>query len=237
MFGARSVGAGDDGLIQRFGLLVWPDQAPLWQSVDRHPNSAARSAAWDCFVSFDSLDPGTIGAEPTSPFQSVPVLRFDAEAHDLFLEWRRDLERNLRSGDLHPALASHFAKYRKLVPTLALINHLADGGHGPVRNDAMLRALGLAAYLETHARRAYGAGPEAETAAAKAILSRIRKGDLIDGFTARDVHQRGWSNLSDRGQVQAGLDLLCDLDWIFAVEKSGNGRPTTHYHINPRALK
>ena len=171
-----SGGAGDDGLIQRFGLLVWPDQAPQWESVDRHPNSAARQAAWDCFVSLDGLDPGAIGAEPTSPFQSVPILRLDAEAHDLFLEWRKDLERNLRSGDLHPALASHFAKYRKLVPTLALINHLADVGHGPVGEDAMMRALGLATYLETHARRAYGAGPEAETAAAKAILSHIPEG-------------------------------------------------------------
>ena len=158
---AVSGGAGDDGLIQRFGLLVWPDQAPQWESVDRHPNSAARQAAWDCFVSLDGLDPGAIGAEPTSPFQSVPILRLDAVADDLFLEWRKDLERNLRSGDLHPALASHFAKYRKLVPTLALINHLADVGHGPVGEDAMMRALGLATYLETHARRAYGAGPEA----------------------------------------------------------------------------
>jgi putative DNA primase/helicase len=144
---AVSGGAGDDGLIQRFGLLVWPDQSPAWENVDRYPNSAARSAAWECFVSFDSLNPGAIGAEPTSPFQSVPVLRFDTEAHGLFLEWRKDLERNLRSGNLHPALASHFAKYRKLVPTLALINHLADGGHGPVRNDAMLRTLGLASSL------------------------------------------------------------------------------------------
>jgi len=102
-----------------------------------------------------------------------------------------------------------------------------------------MRALGLATYLETHAKRAYGAGPEAETAAAKAILTHIRKGNLADGFTAREVHQRGWSNLSDRGQVQAGLDLLCDLDWIVAVE-TGNqarGRPTTHHRINPRAVR
>ena len=169
----------------------------------------------------------------------MPILRLDAEAHDLFLEWRKDLERDLRSGDLHPALASHFAKYRKLVPTLALINHLADIGHGPVGEEAMMRALGLATYLETHARRAYGAGPEAETAAAKAILSHIRKGNLKDGFSARDVHQHGWSNLSDREQVQAGLNLLCDLDWIVAVEtgNQGRGRPTTHYSINPRALR
>jgi putative DNA primase/helicase len=236
---AISGGVGDDGLIQRFGLLVWPDQSPAWENIDRYPNSEARNAAWECFAGFDSLDPGVIGAEPTSTFQSVPVLRLDGEAHHLFLEWRTDLERNLRSGDLHPALASHLAKYRKLVPTLALINHLADAGHGLIGKDAMMRALGLATYLETHAKRAYGAGPEAETAAAKAILTHIRKGNLADGFTARLVHPRGWSNLSDRGQVQAGLDLLCDLDWIVAVEtgNQGRGRPTTHYRINPRALR
>jgi putative DNA primase/helicase len=233
---AVSGGAGDDGLIQRFGLLVWPDQSPKWESVDRYPNSAAREKAWGCFVGFGTLDPRAIGAEPISPFQSVPVLRLDAEAHDLFLEWRKDLERNLRSDALHPALASHFAKYRKLVPTLALINHLADVGCGPVGKAAMVRALGMVTYLETHARRAFGAGPEAETAAAKAILSRIRKGDLADDFSARDVYRRGWSNLSDRDHVQAGLDLLCDLDWIAPVDKRSHagGRPTTYYHINPR---
>jgi putative DNA primase/helicase len=94
----------------------------------------------------------------------VPVLRLDAEAHDLFFNWRKDFERYLRSPEgSPPALESHFAKYRKLVPALALICHIADVGHGPIGKNAMLRALGLAAYLEMHARRAYGAGPEAET--------------------------------------------------------------------------
>ena len=156
----------------------------------------------------------------------------------LFLEWRRDLERRLRAADnLHPALELHFAKYRKLVPALALINHLADVGHGAIGKAAMLRALGLAKYLETHAVRAYGAGPEAETAAAKAILKHIRRGDLADGFSARDVHQHNWSNLSDRSQVQAGLDLLCEYGWIAAENKKSplGGRSTTNYHINPKA--
>ena len=187
------------------------------------------------------MDPSAVGAHPISEYGGIPVLRLDAEAQDLFLEWRKGLERRLRSPDpeMTPALESHFAKYRKLVPSLALINHLADIGHGPVGKEAMARALGLAAYLETHARRAYSAGPESETAAAKAILSHIRKGNLADGFSARDVHQRGWSNLADRDQVQAGLNLLCDLDWIRAVEKRppGGGRPTTFYEINPRALR
>jgi len=237
---AISGGAGDDGLIQRFGLLVWPDQPPGWESVDRYPDIRAREAAWGVFDSFDRLDPGAIGAEPTSIYQSVPVLRLDKEAHGLFLEWRQDLERRLRSPDgLHPALESHFAKYRKLVPALALINHLADVGHGQIGKAAMLRALSLAEYLETHAERAYGAGAEAETAAAKAILSHIRKDDLTDCFTLRDVCRQQWSNLTDRDQAQAGLHLLCDLDWLAAEERKPHsaGRPTVQYHINPGAKR
>src|SRR5207302_1962107 len=118
------------------------------------------------------------------------------------------------AGDLGPALESHLSKYRKLVPALALINQLADHGRGPISEGALLKALCLAEYLETHARRAYAAGSEAETAAAKAILAHIRSGDIADGFTARDVHQRDWSNLTNSDAVQSGLNLLCELDWL-----------------------
>jgi putative DNA primase/helicase len=232
-------GAGDDGLIQRFGLLVWPDQKMEWKEVDRYPNSEARKAAWDIFVNFGSTTPEHFGAQ-RDEFDPAPYLRLDAEASDLFSEWRRSLEERLRSGEMHPALESHLAKYRKLVPALALINHLADSGTGDITRQPMLRALGLAAYLESHAIRVYGAGNEAEIAAAKAILKHIRGGDLKDGFSARDVYRGGWSNLTDRDDVQAGLYLLRDLDWIVEAKARPNdqgGRPTVRYNINPRGMK
>lgn len=195
-----SGGSGDDGLIQPSGLLVWPDQSPEWKHVDRYPNTKARNAAWDTFVSFVSLDAGAIGAEKDE-YHPVPFLRLEDDAHYEFLVWRKDLEKRLRSDDLHPALESHLAKYRKLVPALALINHLADVGRGPVGRAAMLRSLAMATYLETRAKRAYGAGPEAETAAAKAILSHIRKQEIADGFSARNIHRHQWSHLTERSQV------------------------------------
>jgi putative DNA primase/helicase len=34
-------GPGNDGLIQRFQLLVWPDTSTDWTYVDRAPNAAA----------------------------------------------------------------------------------------------------------------------------------------------------------------------------------------------------
>ncbi|HEY8032038.1 MAG TPA: YfjI family protein [Methylocella sp.] len=230
---AISGGAGDDGMVQRFSLLGWPDQNPHWANTDRYPASEPREAAWRVFQRLDELTPDSIGAA-ADEFGAVPYLRFDAGAQAVFNEWREKLEKRLRSDDLTPALESHLAKYRKLVPSLALINHLADGGAKAITGTAMLRALAFAEYLETRAKRAYGAGAEAETSAAKAILKHIRKGDLSDGFTGRDVHRPRWSNLSDRDHVQAGLDLLCDLDWLFAEKRETGGRPTFVYRINPR---
>jgi putative DNA primase/helicase len=216
--------------------LSGPIKAPVWKEEDRYPNSEARAAACGVFGYLDELTPEAIGAG-TDQFEKIPFLRFDDDALYLFKEWRSDLEHKLRSDEIVPALESHLAKYRKLVPSLALINHLADRGTGQITETALLRALSFSEYLETHARRAYGAGSEVETSAAKAILKHIRKGDLQDGFTGRDVHVRGWAGLSDRAHVQAGLDLLCDLDWLFAGKRETGGRPSIAFRINPRAFQ
>src|SRR6516162_3135805 len=213
---ANRGGAGGDGLIQRFGLLAWPDAPGEWRDIDEYPNSAAREKAWQTFERMAKLDTQAalrLGAEK-GPFDKVPSLRFGEAAHEDFLGWRTDMERRLRSGEMSPALEGHLAKYRNLVPSLALINHLADGGTGPISHRALLKALAAAHYFESHARRLYGSASESELAAAKAILKHIRNGDLNDGFTARDVHQRGWANLTEREQVGAGLELLTDHEYL-----------------------
>jgi len=229
-------GAGDDGLIQRFGLLVWPDQEPAWRNVDRYPNSNARAQAFGTFDQLDKLDPNAIGAERDT-FESLPFLRFDDRAQTIFTEWRGDLERRLRAGDMPPALESHLAKYRKLVPALSLINHAADGGMGAILETSLARALAFAEYLETHARRAYGSGAASETATAKLILGRIRKQDLADGFATRDIRRKEWSGLTDNEQIRGGLELLADFDWIAPKTIETTGRSRTVYFINPEALR
>jgi putative DNA primase/helicase len=175
------------------------------------------------------------------PYDRVPFFRFDEEAHGIFLDWRADLERRLRSGEESPALEGHLAKYRKLVPTLALLNHIGDNEQtGAVSQKSVLRALTFAKYLESHARRIYGSCSEGELSAAKAILKRIRSGDLQFGFTARDIHQRDWAHLTERENVAAGLDLLEHCDYIAALARSIGplgGRPAIRYEINPMGFK
>ena len=226
--------AGDDGLIQRFSLLVWPDDVATWREVDRYPDSQARHNAWSAFTRLHEICPSSVGAEQ-SDFDKLPFLRLGESARETFGGWRADLEARLRTGGMHAALESHLAKYRKLVPSLALLNHLADGGSGSVSEVAMLRGLSLAEYLESHARRAYGSGLQVEASTAKAILARIRKGDIKGEFTARDIQRKDWSNLTDKDQISAGLEVLDDLHWVRSRKTDTGGRPKVLFTVNPRA--
>jgi Protein of unknown function (DUF3987) len=235
---ANADGSGGDGLIQRFGLLVWPDEPAGWKNVDDYPDSAKRDLVWGTFGRLSKLtetEALKLGAEK-GPYDKIPFVRFDEEASAEFLDWRTGLERRLRGDELSPAIEGHIAKYRKLVPALALIDHLAEGKRGGVEREALLRALAMAEYLETHARRIYGATDTVDIVAAEAILAHIRRGALKDGFTARDVHRPGWSKLTDQDHVRRGLDLLVELDHlaeIAAQKTSYGGRPKVSYRINP----
>ena len=227
-------GAADDGLIQRFGLMVWPDPVATWRNVDRPPDHTAERVAYAVFDRLDRLDPASIGAQQDRNLDGHPIglpyLRFSAEALSHFQEWHEALEKRLRSGELHPALESHFSKYRKLVPALALLIHLADDGRGEIGEDATLKALAWAEYLETHAHRVYGAVTQVEVAAAKAILRRIERGDLQAPFTTRDVWRPGWAGLSDRALVVRALELLADYGHLTVeVDRETGGRPATRY--------
>lgn len=230
---AQAGGEGDDGMMQRFGLLVWPDGQPDWTNVDRLPDNQARQLAFEVFDRLDRLSPDQVRAEEDD---GMHFLRFEPAALEAFTVWRADWERRLRSGELHPALESHFAKYRKTIPALALILHLADGGKGPVTLQATIRALAWSEYLESHALRCYGATVAGEVAAAKRILARIRKGDLADGFRAREIDRAQWSELTDRETVRAALGLLVVHGYLVEVESpaaASGGRPTLAYRVHP----
>ena len=233
---ARRGGSGDDGLMQRFQLVVWPDISGDWRNVDRWPDTAAKRSAWEAFEQLDKIDARGIGAELDEDGRAF--LRADDAALEAFTDWRCCLEARLRSSDDPDVLVSHLAKYRSLVPSLALICHLADGGIGPVTNVAMSRALAWSQYLEAHARRMYHAAALPELGAAEALLHRLIRGDLGAEFTARDIQRRGWSRLTDRAVIGNALELLVDHDYLTAHEigpGDTGGRPSVVFRVNPRA--
>ena len=228
-------GKGDDGLMQRFGLLVWPDTSGPWREVDRWPDSAARHTAYQVFDDIVRLTADDLEAQCDED-DAVPYLRFDAPALELFRTWREGLETLLRSEKLHPALEAHFAKYRKLIPGLALLCHIADRQTGAVGEQAILRALSWAEYLDTHARRAYASVMHADLKAAHAILDKLRRGELSHTFAPRDIYRQGWAHLSDRTQVTEALNLLVEHDQLAEFTLTTPGRSKHGYQVNPKVL-
>ena len=85
-------GSGDDGLVQRFGLLVWPDVPPGWRDVDRWPNSDARQAAFAVFERLAQRSTQRASAPNKTNIADTPYLRFGPEAFEEFRTWRETLE-------------------------------------------------------------------------------------------------------------------------------------------------
>lgn len=236
--------AGDDGLLQRFGLLVWPDSTPQWRNVDRYPDSKARQAAARAFDRLRDLIPTSVGAE-SDEFDgqdAVAFLRLDDAAQLAFDEWHESLMRELRAGELHQALEAHLSKYKKLVPSLALCLHLAEGGTGAITEAAMVRALAWSEYLRTHAERLYGSATAIEVGSAKAILAKLRAGSIEYtnkepcAIDARTIYRAGWTGL-DREATYAGLDLLADLHYLRRETEPTEGRTATLWLVNLEAIK
>jgi hypothetical protein len=234
---ATAGGGGDDGLLQRFQILVWPDASKTWQNIDRRPNLEAREKAFDIFRRLDAFAP--FEPSPDHTFKTSN-LRFTPEAQHIFNEWRIRLEQRLRSGELNPSLESHLAKYRSLMPSLALILYLVETvGNGikptAVSDQAVHQAMQWCKYLETHAKRLYASGEDPSMESARVLLERIRKGDLSDGFSPRDVyHAKHWSKLNTAEQVISAIKILEDFGWVRTEAAKTSGRPSTKVIIHPQ---
>ncbi len=229
-------GTGDDGLMQRFQLAVWPDDPGPWQVVDRAPDADARNAAFKVFQRLDVMNGNTVGTKVDMFDDSgVPFLKFTPAAQQRFYEWMQTRENRLRGGQEHPAVESHLTKYRSLIPSLALLTHLAEDRAGNVGADAMERAIGWSDYLESHARRIYSQGVEPAAASARALAKRIQKGEVADDFTLRDIYRNHWSMLGDKPAVEMATALLVELDWLRQQQVQTGGMPKLVFHINPKA--
>lgn len=224
-------GEGDDGMLQRFSLMVWPDVSVEWKNVDRFPDSEARNKVSEAFAALDEIEGGDDPRE----------VRFDDRAAEQFLEWRTALEHRLRSGEEAPHFESHLSKFRKLVPALALVFTLLDDPVATVvAAPSLAMAIRWADYLETHARRAYGALGRPETEAAQRLLGKIIAGEL-EVINARHIYRKCWTGLSTPTDAAAALTILEDHGWLTEIPgvKSplGGQKPLPTYNLHPEAKK
>lgn len=234
-----ATGESADGLLPRFQMLVYPDLTP-YKRVDKWPDSEAKNKAYEIFRAIDDLRPDAIGAqvEEGTPW---PLIRFADDAQRFFDEWLDDLEVRVRSGRESTLMQGHLAKYRSLMPSLALIFHLVDvvseSKAGPVSLKAAHMAAGWCDYLEQHARRIYQLAYTPDSDAATVLADRL--GELANPFRISQIPRKGWSKLTTGEEVRSAVEFLAERNYLRIVEAPATetgGRPTADIWINPAAL-
>jgi len=236
--GALKGGTGDDGLLQRFQLAVWPDVSSDWKNVDQAPDNVALEQAYETFRYLDTLDLPSVGS--VGAINDIPGLHFAPDAQELFDEWRYELETRLRSPEMEgtPAFESHLAKYRSLMPSIALLLHLVDQSESPgVSLDAAQRASAWCDFLEQHARKIYAAEINADLAAAHRLLEKIKAGAIEEDATPRHIYLKNWSGLSSPEDVWDALSILERHHVLRVVKQDTGGRPSDIIRISPLIIE
>jgi len=239
-------GLQNDGLVQRLQLLVYPDE-PGWKNVDENPDLQARKAAYGVLEKLATIDlrdsshsVSTVSV-PTIDSDRFFSLHFSSEGQTIFTEWLHELQNKLKLDDF-PIILEHLAKYRSLMPTLALIIHLIEcmdtGEITPVSVHAAKKAVTWCEYLETHARRVYGLVTDNKQQSATVLAKKIQAGKLKDGFTCRDVYRQNWHLLNTKELVQAACDELLEAGWLKeeATTPAFGQKGKVEYRINPKIL-
>ena len=245
-------GLGNDGLLQRFQMLVYPDPIE-WQYRDRYPNREAANVVFDIFQKLSETNFLEFGANSIDKYNTRPYFRFSLDAQAFYVDWTRKLNTQTIPNEENTVIQQHLGKYERLLPALALIFHLIDCASIGQANDfgvsleAIKRAALWCEYLETHARRVYGLidgmGMRPALTLSKkieALIKRTAQTDenwARDGFTLRDVRRKQWQHLKDDIAIEKALTVLTDNYWIVPndtqISKIG-GRPTTRYFISQK---
>ncbi|MFZ2844324.1 YfjI family protein [Psychrobacter sp.] len=249
-------GLGNDGLIQRFQLMVYPDPLPNSKERDLPPDKQSRDAIYNLFETIESMQLGDFmryGANPIDDYHKRPYYRFTNDAFQVFMNWYDALK--IRANDAeHSIIAEHLIKYAKTVPSLALVFHLVDciehgTSLGAVNMNALKAALAWCDVLESHMMRIYSTVTDSANIKASyladKIIKMVKKGadktDTTDwishGFTARQLVRKGWKGLNDADDVLNALEILVEHDWLSwqEIPSTGQGgRPTERYSINSR---
>jgi len=232
-------GLENDGLIQRFQLLVFPDEPKDWYLVDKTPDKQAKDRVFRIIQQLVDMDFAEFGATKDGPDDFL-YFHFSEEAQQVFNDWLTDLQLNKLMVDDHPMVIEHLGKYRSLMPSLALIFHsicIADGATADsVSLSSAEKAAAWCDYLETHQRRFYGLAANIVQQAAVKLSEKIQAGKLSDGFTVRDVYRQNWHLLNNKELAQPACDELVDAGWLRpeVTKSSFKQKGKVEYRINPK---
>jgi putative DNA primase/helicase len=235
-------GIGDDGLLQRFSMAVWPDLSQKYEYVDQAPDKEAEAQFCAIYQRLSQLQ--AIDGEAS-------VWSYSDAAQVAYKEWVTNFERELRTSEMPPAFVTHLSKYRKLVPALSLVFALIDtpDNNNIVELPELERAMAWSEFLRSHAMKIYSSGTPTPQYPAATLLTKLKGGVLQNKgaqasnfFTPREIVQKGWSGMKTTDELLPVLEILVHHGWLRKEVKPANhpqhlGRTSTRYWLHPELMQ
>jgi hypothetical protein len=130
------------------------------------------------------------------------------------------------------------AKSRSLLPKLALIFHLTGAGsEEEIPVVQAQRAAQFCAYLESHARRAYGSVASRPLKLAAGLGEKLRRVRWGNRFRVADVYLQGWAALDTPERAREAIQVLVDAGWVrpsrVVAGSSRGDAASAEYMVNP----
>ncbi|MFK7823619.1 MAG: DUF3987 domain-containing protein [Oligoflexales bacterium] len=210
-------GKSDDGFLQRFQMLIYPEKPKAWKHIDRRPNQDAAKWVEQLFERIAQL-PFPKGN--TSATDRISV-RFAPDAQFIADKWYAELEKRLFTETMSPIMEGHLSKFRSLMPSLALIFEVtellgktANGVPSSISAESTNLAIRWCEFLELHAIKAYGEHLNPALASARVLYKKITSGAVKDYDRCRDLYRHGWKGLSNMKDLEGAIGVLKTYRWI-----------------------
>ena len=219
---------GDDGFLARFQIAVYPELDLDPQFVDKQRDVECEDQLFQMFKALDDI--------PLAEEDQKKPLAFCDEAQALFNRWRQNLERRIRKSTKGEMFKSFLGKYRKLVPSLALIFQLVEdfGQSEAVNTESLKRAIKWAEILESHLKRILATTIHNPESSGTILAEKIMEGRVVDGDKVRDIQRKNWSGLKTAESLESAFDFLESLNWIKIEKNRSRGGFSERIRLNPK---
>jgi len=165
------------------------------------------------------------------------ILRLSPTAYEAWKDFQREVEKDMREGEIFEYVKDWAGKLPGVVGRLAGLLHCVEHSESwtiEISNETLDRSLNLAAFLSRHALAAFDLmGADHDLDAARKVWHWIKRNHKTT-FSARDCFEAVKGTYKRMAEITPAFDVLMERNHIYELqEQKVVGRPSRRFIVNP----
>ncbi|QQE10034.1 DUF3987 domain-containing protein [Planctomycetota bacterium] len=231
-------GLGNDGMLDRFQILVWPNENKSNKLIDKEENEQLRKKAYAVYKAFAKI------RDKTKQAKKPIKLKLDAEAFLVYKGWYES-DYHFQIPEVRMVTENMLSKYRSLIVSLAAIFALAnDIQCKSINAECMEMAIKWNRYLRSHMGRVFTSVLGGENSSAHSLARKIQNHEIRDesgnirgNFTLREIYNNGWSGLKSKNQTEQAVKVLVKYNWLREIKIPSGKKHVQAFEVHPELMK